>query len=44
MLAFVLWLALVCVYLVFLIVATVAANRGAEPYRAPGWLCWRVIR
>jgi len=43
-LAFVLWLVLDCVYLVFLIVATVAANRSAGPYRAPRWLCWPVIR
>jgi uncharacterized Tic20 family protein len=43
-LAIVLWLILDLVYLVCLIVATVAANRSSEPYRSPGWLCWRIIR
>lgn len=43
-LAFLLWLILGFVYLVFLIVATVGANRSDRPYRAPGWLCLRVIR
>ena len=43
-LAFLLWLILGFVYLVFLIVATVGANRSDRPYRVPGWLCLRVIR
>jgi uncharacterized protein len=43
-LAFLLWLIMGFVYLVFLIVATVGANRSDRPYRVPGWLCLRVIR
>ncbi|HEY1641397.1 MAG TPA: DUF4870 domain-containing protein [Streptosporangiaceae bacterium] len=43
-LAFLLWIILGFVYLVFLIIATVGANRADQPYQVPGWMCFRLVR
>jgi uncharacterized protein len=40
---FLLWLAYGVTMLVYLILATVAANRG-QLYRVPSWLCLRLVR